>query len=121
MSNYIERQADLLGKKFGKTELVAHLKKQVSDKDIEIGKLKAFIDEQNYLINDLTTKLSICKEVTIKYKQENKNLSKQAKLQLKTDSLYLKLKESNKALQQKNLELIKFRDKVIANERTKTQ
>jgi hypothetical protein len=45
MSNYIQRQKDLLSKKYGKDELVAALLKDIKDLKIEKGKMQSEIDE----------------------------------------------------------------------------
>jgi len=53
MSDFIKRTVIKLQRAYGKDELVAHLNKKISEKDIEIGALKA----ENKLLRKLVSKL----------------------------------------------------------------
>jgi hypothetical protein len=52
MSDYIQRQKDLLSKKYGKDELVAALLKDIKDLKIEKGKMQSEIDELKDLVKN---------------------------------------------------------------------
>ncbi len=96
---FIERTVLKLRREYSKDELVAHLNKQISEKDVEIGKLKAFITELEANIANLENLdkkegkiLSKVDERVIALEKRNRKLSdKNKRLENKVNSLLYKL------------------------------
>lgn len=80
--DYIERTMIKLQRQYSKDELVAALLKQISEKDIEIGKLCAEVD---YLQNELRSN------------KEQKEINKLARVEARKEELYrMKIEENQK-------------------------
>lgn len=79
--DYFERTLIKLKRQYSKDELVASLLKQISEKDIEIGKLKAEVD---YLQNEL------------QIDKEHKKINRLAKIEARKEELYQMKVEDNK-------------------------
>lgn len=93
-----------LHRKYGKDELVSSLTKKISEKDIEIGKLKSYIDE---LIDTIKTNEN-------KYKEDRGNfLSNPNNFVNDKDFTYIR----NKVYEQMKLQ-IKKQNRIISNIRT---
>lgn len=71
--DYIERTLIKLKREYGKDELVSTLLKQISEKDIELGKLRSEID---YLQNEL------------EIDKEQKEINRTARVEARKDELY---------------------------------
>ena len=96
---YIDRSLIKLHRKYGKDELVQSLEKQLSEKNVEIGQLKAEID---HLTNELTSK------------QIDKELNDEITRETRKEELYKNILDRNKALSKRNKELAKFRDELLS-------
>lgn len=97
-SSYLDRTLIKLHRKYGKDELVQSLEKQLSEKNVEIGQLKAEID---HLTNELTIK------------QIDKALSDEITRETRKEELYKNLLDRNKTLSKRNKELVKLRDELL--------
>ncbi len=86
-----------LHRKYGKDELVLSLKKQISEKDIEIGKLKSEIDFLSAELSD---------------KKEKKEIMRQANVKLKADELFL-LKEKECKIHLKKIDELRKSNKEL--------
>ena len=80
--DYIERTILQLRREYGKDELVAALIKQVSEREIEIGKLKAEIDEANDKVEKIRAKIIL---------ERKKKVDVAAETEIKKDELYVRL------------------------------
>ena len=114
--DYIERTILQLRREYGKDELVAALIKQVSEREIEIGKLKAEIDEANDKVEKIRAKIIL---------ERKKKVDVAAEKEIKTDELYVRLEkkylakiEENNALRKRNIELLKTNKEVICSYNT---
>jgi Asp-tRNA(Asn)/Glu-tRNA(Gln) amidotransferase B subunit len=110
--DYIERTILQLRREYGKDELVAALIKQVSEREIEIGKLKAEIDEANDKVEKIRARL---------ISERKKKIDIAAEKEIKKDELYVKLEkkylakiEENNALRKRNVELFKTNKDIIS-------
>lgn len=110
--DYIERTILQLRREYGKDELVAALIKQVSEREIEIGKLKAEIDEANDKVEKIRSRL---------ISERKKKIDVSAEKEIKKDELYVKLEkkylakiEENNALRKRNVELFKTNKDIIS-------
>lgn len=93
-----------LHRKYGKDELVSSLTKNISEKDVEIGKLKSYIDEL----------IDIIKTNENKYKEDRGNfLSNPNNFVNDKDFTYIR----NKVYEQMKLQ-IKKQNRIISNIRT---
>lgn len=114
--DYIERTILQLRREYGKDELVAALIKQVSEREIEIGKLKAEIDEANDKVEKIRAKIIL---------ERKKKVDVAAETEIKKDELYVRLEkkylakiEENKNLKKRNLELLKTVKDFISTNQT---
>lgn len=114
--DYIERTILQLRREYGKDELVAALIKQVSEREIEIGKLKAEIDEANDKVEKIRARL---------ISERKKKIDVSAEKEIKKDELYIKLEkkylskiEENNALRKRNVELLKTNKDIICSYNT---
>jgi Asp-tRNA(Asn)/Glu-tRNA(Gln) amidotransferase B subunit len=114
--DYIERTILQLRREYGKDELVAALIKQVSEREIEIGKLKAEIDEANDKVEKIRARL---------ISERKKKVDVSAEREIKKDELYTKLEkkyltkiEENNALRKRNVELLKTNKDIICSYNT---
>lgn len=110
--DYIERTILQLRREYGKDELVAALIKQISEREIEIGKLKAEIDEANDKVEKIRSRL---------ISERKKKIDVSAEKEIKKDELYVKLEkkylakiEENNALRKRNVELFKTNKDIIS-------
>lgn len=110
--DYIERTILQLRREYGKDELVAALIKQISEREIEIGKLKAEIDEANDKVEKIRARL---------ISERKKKIDVSAEKEIKKDELYVKLEkkylakiEENNALRKRNVELFKTNKDIIS-------
>lgn len=86
--NYFDRALIRLHREYGKDELVLSLKSEISQKNVEIGQLKSYIDE----LEDTNKKLRALKETIspeIKAKVKKDELIQDYKKQLKNISYKL--------------------------------
>ncbi len=103
--DYIDRTILKLRREYGKDELVAALGRQIDEKDIQIGQLLSEIQHLEHEVKrkeDFIQRLRAMKEIT-----------KEAKKELKKEELYNHLKAANqtlrkkvRSLREKNKELI---------------
>jgi len=114
--DYIERTILQLRREYGKDELVAALIKQVSEREIEIGKLKAEIDEANDKVEKTRARIIL---------ERKKKVDVAAETEIKKDELYVRLEkkylakiEENNALRKRNIELLKTNKEVICSYNT---
>lgn len=114
--DYIERTILQLRREYGKDELVAALIKQVSEREIEIGKLKAEIDEANDKVEKAKSRVIA---------ERKKKIDVSAEREIKKDELYVKLEkkylakiEENNALRKRNVELLKTNKDIICSYNT---
>lgn len=110
--DYIERTILQLRREYGKDELVAALIKQISEREIEIEKLKAEIDEANDKVEKIRARL---------ISERKKKIDVSAEKEIKKDELYVKLEkkylakiEENNALRKRNVELFKTNKDIIS-------
>jgi hypothetical protein len=114
--DYIERTILQLRREYGKDELVAALIKQVSEREIEIGKLKAEIDEANDKVEKIRAKIIL---------ERKKKVDVAAEKEIKKEELYVRLEkkylakiEENNALRKRNIELLKTNKDIICSYNT---
>lgn len=62
-NDFFDRALIKLNRKYGKDELVLSLKKEIKDKDIEIGSLKSEIDSLTEELNSKKQQLKLEKEI----------------------------------------------------------
>ena len=98
-SDYIERTIIKLRRQYGKDELVAALLKQISKKDIELGKLSA---EIYYLQNELQSD------------KEQKEINRLAKVEARKEELYRMKVEDNRKQRAEIKQLRMIRNDLIA-------
>lgn len=102
MSNkdtYIERALIKLKRQYGKDELVATLLKQISDQEVELGKLKAEIEFlQDELQND----------------KQSQELNRSAKIEARKEELYRLKVEDNLRLRKEIKKLRMVRNDLIS-------
>jgi chromosome segregation ATPase len=99
MDTYLDRSLIKLRRKYGKDELVASLTKQLSEKDVELGKLKSEIEHLEHELNAT----DIDKEVTLK-----------ARTEVRREEMYKSILEQNKQLKEQNKSLKKHRDELLS-------
>lgn len=97
-SGYFERALIQLKRKYGKDELVRSLMKELSNKDKVIGQLKAEIDHL---------------EEELKLRKEEKLINREAKIQVKAEENYQRIKERNKKLSKRVKQLIIVRNDLL--------
>jgi hypothetical protein len=97
--DYIERTLIKLKRQYSKDELVAALLKQISEKDIELGKLSAEID---YLQNELQSN------------KEQKEINRLAKVEARKEELYRRKVEDNQKQRAEIKQLRAMRSDLIA-------
>jgi septal ring factor EnvC (AmiA/AmiB activator) len=109
--DYIERTILQLRREYGKDELVAALIKQISEREIEIGKLKAELDEANDKVDKIKARIIM---------ERKKKIDIAAEKEIKKDELYVKLEkkylakiEENNALRKRNTHLLKNNNDLI--------
>lgn len=96
---YIDRTVIKLRRKYGKDELVATLSKQLSEKDVEIGKLNSEIAHLEHELND---------------QNASKELIQQVREKVKREELYKNILSLNKQLTEQNKSLRKVRDELLS-------
>jgi chromosome segregation ATPase len=116
MKDYIERQKDLLSKKYGKDELVAALLKDIKELKFEKGQMQSEIDElidaKNQAEKRAAIHLKEINDLTIEKKALNEKIrvlelmSKQEYREYQRDKIVLIYKGKLKKLKQQ-LELLK--------------
>jgi hypothetical protein len=84
-NDFFDRALIKLNRKYGKDELVLSLKKEIKDKDIEIGSLKSEID---FLTDELSSK-----KQQLKLKKE---IDKAASIELRKEKQYQQILTENK-------------------------
>jgi len=97
--DYIERSLIKLKRQYSKDDLVAAFLKQISEKDIEIGKLSAEVD---YLQNELQSD------------KEQKKINMLAKVEARKEELYRIKVENNRKQREKIKQLRMLRNDLIA-------
>ena len=99
--DFIDKTLIRLKREYGKDELVASLLKQISEKDIEIGKLNSEID---YLQNELQSD------------KDKKEFNKNVAIDTRKEEMYQKILTINKKRQKDNKRLrIDIKDLINKN------
>jgi len=97
--DYIERTLIRLKRQYGKDELVAGLLKQISEKDIQIGKLSAEVD---YLQDELQSD------------KERKEINRLAKVEARKEELYRMKTEDNRRQRKEIKQLRMIRSNLLS-------
>ena len=101
-NDFINRTVLKLKRKYGKDELVAYLAKQLSEKDVEIGKLTS---EVQHLTSEIE-KVKIDNE-------NNKEINKAAKIEARKTELFETLRNENKAVRLRNKQLTQTNNELV--------
>lgn len=97
--DYFDNVVLKLKRRYGKDELVSHLIKKLKEAEIEIGKLKSEIHHLEHELN---------------ISQEQREVKRIAKIEMKKNELYQKSKSKIKKQEEEIKELRKFRDRLIS-------
>ena len=97
--DYIDRTLIKLKRQYRKDELVAALLKQISEKDVELGKLRSEVD---YLQNELQSN------------KEQKEINRLAKIEVRKEELYCIKAENNRKQRAEIKQLRTVRGDLIA-------
>lgn len=100
--DFFERTLLKLNRKYGKDELVLSLKKEIKEKNIEIGSLKAEID---FLTDELNSKKQECKL--------EKEINRSTLIELRKEKQYQQILNENKGNQKTIKELRKEKAELI--------
>ena len=89
-TNFLDDTILRLRREYSKDEVVSALSKQISEKDIEIGKLKSYVDELEYTIQLPKDKETT--EVKNKKIREQHIVNREANIKARESRIYLKQK-----------------------------
>lgn len=101
-NDFINRTVLKLNRKYGKDELVAYLAKQLSEKDVEIGKLTSELQH----LNSELEKVKLDNE-------NNKEINRAAKVEARKSELFETLRNETKAVRLRNKQLTQTNNELV--------
>lgn len=109
-NDYIDRTVLKLCRKYSKDELVAHLVKRNSENDIQLGKLDAEIQHLNHQNQQQAAEIERLQNMVA----NNKQLNKQASIEIKKNELYQQQLQINNQLRKRNKTITETNHNLIA-------
>ena len=103
--DFIDRTLIRLKREYGKDELVATLNRQIAEKDVEIGQLKAEVDHLQFQLG---------KPVVIADSDSVEEINSQARIECRKDELYKGVLRQNKELRNRLKKLNNDYDNLMA-------
>lgn len=103
--DFIDRTLIRLKREYGKDELVATLNRQIAEKDVEIGQLKAEVDHLQFQLR---------KPVIIAEPDPVADINSQARIECRKDELYKGVLRQNKELRNRMKKLNNDYDNLMA-------